>query len=70
MKLNVGTTTKRGSVPFVTPIKFDLSVVILAAAIVVAVPEASMLITGANCGDEGFVTANANVNVVPDDRFV
>jgi hypothetical protein len=61
---------KRGSVPFVTPIKFELGVVILAAANEFAVPEASMLITGANCGDEGFVTANANVKVVPDDRVV
>ena len=66
--MNVGTTIKRGFVPFVTPIRFELGVVILAAANEFAVPEASMLITGATCADEGFVTANANVYGVPDDR--
>ena len=65
--MNVGTTIKRGFVPFVTPIRFELGVVILAAANE-AVPEASMLITGATCADDGFVTANANVYGVPDDR--
>ena len=67
MTLNVDTTIKRGFAPFVTPIKFELGVVILAAAND-AVPEASTLICGADCADEGFVTANANVYVVPDDR--
>ena len=54
--------------PFVTPIKIELGVVILAAANEFAVLEAAMLIAGANCAEEGFVTVNANVYVVPDNR--
>jgi len=68
LTVNTGTTTKRGFAPFVTPIKCELGVVILAAANEFAGPEASMLITGANCAEEGFVTVNANVYVFPDDR--
>jgi hypothetical protein len=68
--LNTGTTIKRGSVPFVTPIKFELGVVILAAANECSVLDASMLMSGANCAEEGFVTVNANVYIVPDNRAI
>ena len=67
MTLNVGTTIKSGFAPFVTPIKSELGVVILAAAND-AVPDAAMPIAGADCADEGFVTAKANEYVVPDNR--
>jgi hypothetical protein len=55
-------------VPFVTPIKIELGVVILAAANECTVLEAAMRITGANCAEEGFVTVNAKVYCVPDNR--
>ncbi len=67
LTLNVGTTINSGFAPFVTTIKSEFGVVILAAAND-AVPDADMSIAGADCANEGFVTAKANVYIVPDDR--
>jgi len=65
--LKAGTTMKRGSAPFATPIKDDPGVIILSAANDPE-PDAAILIAGAACVEEGFITTKANVYVVPDDR--
>ena len=67
MRLKAGTTIKRGSAPFATPIKLDPGVIILSAANNPE-PDADIPIAGAACVEEGFVTTTANVYVVPDDR--
>jgi hypothetical protein len=67
LTLKAGTTIKRGSAPFATPIKVDPLLIILSAANDPE-PDAAILIAGAACVEEGFVTTKANVYVVPDVR--
>jgi len=58
--LKNGTTTKRGLAPFNTPYTFVLGVVIEVNA-KDAVPDASMLIVGEACAEDGFDTSKENV---------
>ena len=66
--LNVGTTIKRGSVPFVTPIKFVLGFVMAATAIEpkLLASFADTLTTGDDCAVAGFVKLNVTTQAVPD----
>ena len=68
MTVNVGTTIKRGSVPFVTPIKFALVFVMAATAIEPALPAsvADTLTAGDDCAIAGFVKLNVTTQAVPD----
>jgi len=58
--LKIGTTTKRGLAPFNTPYTFVLDAVIATDA-KICVPDASMLIVGEACAEDGFVISKENV---------
>ena len=68
LTVNVGTTTKRGSVPFATPYSDVPGFVIAATAIkpTLLASVADTLTAGDDCAVAGFVKLNVTTQAVPD----